>query len=620
MARPDEKIQRRIAFFGVFAAIVFSILLGRLWFLQILMGTELSAQAESNRIRAIPLNAPRGIIYDRNGKILVQNRPGLVISVIPSVVEKEPAVLKRLTSILGMPLADIKKKLNEKTADPLKPRVIKEDADDKAVVFIKEHQSDFSGVKIQVEGIRDYPYGQLASHILGYVGEVSDEELQKEEFKPYNLGDIIGKTGVERTYESFLKGEKGEQRLEVNASGDPLKILSTKDAIPGHNLVLTIDKDVQQVTEEALAQAVKTAHKQKYPNADAGAALVMNPNTGEILAMASYPSFDPQLFVGGISSKDWKQLTSKESNYPLNNRAITCAYPPGSTFKAVTGVAGLSEKIVSPKDSFRCSGRWTQMGRKWAKYCWKRSGHGYQSFVSAVTQSCDIYFYEVGYKFYKTGEEKLQEWARKFGLDNLTGVDLPFEAKGRVPDKAWKKDWNKNNPEYQNWMPGDTVNLAIGQGDLLTTPLQMANVYAAIANGGRLYQPTIAEKLLTSEGRTSHKFKPKLIRELGAEPETLKLMQQSLQLVCERGTAAAAFSGFPQKVAGKTGTAQVKGKDDFAWFACYAPADNPQYVVVVMIEQGGHGGSVAAPAARQILSKLFDIEYEPVKGIVDVSR
>ncbi len=620
MARPDERIQRRIAFFGVFAAIVFSILLGRLWSLQMLMGRELSAQAESNRIRAVPLNASRGIIYDRNGEILVQNRPSLVISVIPSVVERKPAVLRRLANILEMPLEDIQKKLTERTADPLKPRVLKEDADDEAVVYIKEHQSEFSGVKIQVEGIRDYPYGMLAAHVLGHVGEVSDEELQTKEYKEYNLGDIVGKTGVERTYESFLKGEKGEQRLEVNASGDPLKVLSSIDAIPGHNLVLTLDRDIQQVTEEALEQAIEAAHAQKHPNADAGAAVVMNPHTGEILAMASRPSFDPQLFVGGISSKDWKQLTSKDSGYPLNNRAIACVYPPGSAFKVITGLAGLAERVASPKDSFRCSGRWVQMGKKWPKSCWKKSGHGYQSFVSAVIESCDVYFFEIGYKFYKMGGEKLQDWARKCGLDALTGIDLPFEAEGRVPDKAWKRDWNKNRPEYQSWLPGDTVNLAIGQGDLLTTPMQMANVYAAIANGGRLYQPTVAERLLNSEGRISHDFEPKLIRDLGIEPQTLELMQQSLQLVCERGTGAAAFAGFPQKIAGKTGTAQVRGKDDFAWFACYAPADDPQYVVVVMVEEGGHGGSVSAPAARRILGKLLDIEDEPVKGIVDVSR
>lgn len=620
MARPDEKIQRRMAFFGVFAVIVFSILLGRLWFLQVLMGRELSAQAESNRIRAVPLRAPRGIIYDRNGKVLVENRPGLVISVIPSVVEKNPDVLKRLASMLGMPLDEIKKKLKEKTADPLKPRVIKEDVDDKTVVYIKEHQNDFPGVKIQVEAIRDYPCGELLAHVLGYVGEVSEDELSQKEYQTYSLGDIVGKTGVERTYESFLKGEKGEQKLEVNASGDPLKILSTKDPIPGHNLVLTIDKDIQEVTEKALVDAISVAHKQKYPNADAGAAVVVDPKTGEILAMASYPTYDPRLFVGGISSKDWKRVTSKESNYPLNNRAITCSYPPGSTFKVVTAIAGFAGKLVGPKDRFHCSGKWIGMGKKWAKYCWRRSGHGYVNLDPAVVQSCDVYFYEIGYRLYKSGQEQLQEWARKFGIGALTEIDLPFETSGRVPDKEWKKQWNKNNPEYQTWMPGDTVNLAIGQGDLLTTPLQMANIYSVIANGGTLYRPTVAEKLLTSEGRTSHKFQPKPLRDLELDPVMVETLKQDLEQVCQRGTAAGAFSGFPKRVAGKTGTSQVRGKDDFAWFACYAPAEDPQYVVVVMVEEGGHGGSVAAPAARQILSRIFGVNYEPIKGLVDVSR
>lgn len=620
MARPDEKTQIRVTVFGVMAIIVFSILLGRLWFLQILMGRELSAQAESNRIRAIALQAPRGIIYDRSGEVLVDNRPGLAVAVIPSVVGENQVVLKRLSSILGIPLKDIKKKLKEKTADPLKPRIIKEDVDNEAVVYIKEHQSDFPGVKIQVESIRAYPHGGLAAHVLGYVGEVSENELKKKDYKNCSLGDIVGKTGAERTYEVFLRGEKGEQKLEVNASGDPLKILSTKDPIPGHNLVLTIDKNIQQATEEALARAIDLAHKQNYPHAQAGAAVVMDPKTGEIIAMASYPSYDPSIFVGGISSKEWEQLTAKESNFPLNNRAIACSYPLGSTFKVITGIAGLSEGLVAPNTRFRCSGKWIGMGSKWAKYCWKKSGHGFIDFNSAVVDSCDIYFYEIGYRFYKTGQEKLQEWARSFGLAVPTQIDLPFETNGRVPDKEWKREWNKNNPEFQMWMPGDTVNLAIGQGDLLVTPIQLANVYSAIANGGILYRPHVAKRLLTGDGRVSHKFDPEQIRDLKLDESITKTLQKDLELVCERGTGAAAFAGFPQLVAGKTGTAQVKGKDDFAWFACYAPAEDPQYVVVVMVEQGGHGGSTAASAARQILSKAFNVPYEPVKGLVDLSR
>jgi len=620
MVRPDERIQVRLTAFGIFALIVFSVLLGRLWFLQVLTGRELTALAEGNRIRSVPIRAPRGIIYDRNGEILVDNRPGLSVSLVPSVVEQNEGLVKRLSSVLEMSPKDIEKKLREKAADPLKPRVIKEDVDEKTVVYLKEHQADFPGVKIQVEATRDYPSQGLAAHVVGYVGEISEDELKEKEYQNCSLGDIIGKTGVEREYELFLRGETGLQKLEVNASGDPLKILSSKDPVPGHNLVLTIDKDIQQETEKALAQAISLAHKQKYPNAQAGAAVVMNPKTGEIIAMASYPSYEPSLFVGGISSKDWERLTAKESNYPLNNRAITCSYPPGSTFKVVTGIAGLVENIIPGNAHFRCAGKWTGMGGKWAKYCWRRSGHGSVNFNSAVIQSCDVFFYEIGYKFYKTGQEKLQEWARKFGLGSLTKIDLSFEAAGRVPDKAWKKEWNKNNPEFQTWMPGDTVNLAIGQGDLLVTPLQLANVYAVIANGGTLFRPHVAKTLLTSDGKVSHEFGPEQVRDVGVDEGTIKTLQRDLELVCRQGTAEGAFSGFSEPVAGKTGTAQVRGKDDFAWFACYAPVDDPQYVVVIMVEQGGHGGSTAAPAARQILSKIFDIPYEPIKGLVDSSR
>ncbi len=613
-----EKIHIRVAIFGILALLVFSVLLGRLWFLQVLAGEKYAKLAEENRIRLVAVDAPRGTIYDRKGNILVENRPSPAISVDPSIVKDKRDVLSQLAEILGVSIQEIEEKLEEKR-DPLKPVIVKKDVDEKTLSFIKEHQLEFPGVDIQIESIRDYPRGNLAAHILGYLGEISEEELKKKEYKHYSLGDFIGKTGVERQYESVLRGEKGGRQVEVDATGRPLRILGKKDPVPGYNLMLTIDADMQQAAEEALAAAIDTAHRHGHEDATAGAVVVMDPRNGEVLALASHPSYDPRLFKGGVSSEEWTLLNDPANHFPLNNRAIMCSYPPGSTFKPITAVAGMAENLVSPKSTFKCTGRWTRFGERWAKSCWKRSGHGGIDLIRGIIHSCDVVFYEIGYMLHKT-QEKFQEWSRRFGFGTLTGIDLPSEAKGRVPDKAWKRERYKYNPQYRVWLPGDTVNMAIGQGDLLVTPLQMANAYAAIANSGTLYKPHVAKALLIPDGRVSYEFKPQELGKLELPPGIIGATQIALKRVVSQGTASGAFAGFPVPVAGKTGTAQVFGKDDFAWFACYAPADNPQYVVVVLVEQGGHGGSTAAPAARRILSHIFNVPLPEPVDVIDVSR
>lgn len=614
----SKKIQIRLTFIGVVTMIVFAVLLSRLWFLQVVAGDEFARKAEENRVQLISVDAPRGSIIDRNGEILVNNRPSLAVVLLSEASETQGKVISRLSRILGMSVQQIEEKLRREKSGPFAPRVIKRDVDEQIITFIKERQADFPGVKIAVESVRQYPDTTLAAHALGYLGEISEEELKKPEYQPHTLGDIIGKSGLERQFESFLRGKKGEQRLEVNATGQPLRILSEKNPTPGHNLILTLDKTIQKATEVGLEEAIKNARRQKYKKAAAGAAVVMDPRNGEVLALASYPTYDPRLFLGGITTKDWQALNDRTSNYPLYNRAIMSAYPPASTFKPLTGLAALAEGITTPKTRYLCLGRWSKMGERWVKYCWKRSGHGNLNFNWGVIWSCDIVFYEIGYKFYKAGGEKLQEWSRQFGLGSPTGIDLPSETGGRVPDKVWKRQ-RQNQP----WVPGDTVNMAIGQGDLLMTPLQLANVYSVIANGGTLFKPIIVKKVLTYNGEMVQEFKSEELRKLPLPPAAIKIMQQNLEKVITVGTAASAFANFPVPVAGKTGTAQVLGKDDYAWFASYAPAGNPQYVVVVVVEQGGYGGSTAAPAARQILGNIFKVDPALVtapNNVVDFSR
>jgi penicillin-binding protein 2 len=429
----------------------------------------------------------------------------------------------------------------------------------------------------------------------------------------------VGKTGAERQFEGVLQGDKGWRRIEVNASGQPQRIVDEQPTRPGNDIKLTIDIEVQQVAEEQLADAIIEARKNGF-DARAGAAVALDVRTGEVLAMASAPTFDPAAFLGGISTAEWEVLTAKSSEYPLNNRAIMSAYPPASTFKAVTGIAGLESGIASENTYYRCEGRWTDMGTQWPKWCWKRTGHGTISFRTGIEQSCNVVFYEIGYEFYRRGEEELQAYARRFGLGSRTGIDLPSEVTGRVPDAAWKKAFNEDYPEYQMWLPGDTVNMAIGQGDILTTPLQMATVYAGLGNDGVVMQPHVLLEVLDSEGMPTLVNEPTVLASTGVSDDSLGVMHRSLIDVTRQGTARAAFTGFGVTVAGKTGTAEMRGKDGYAWFCAYAPAEDPQYAVVMVVEQGGGGGSATAPAVRNILAKLLGEPLQTIRTTTDVSR
>jgi penicillin-binding protein 2 len=349
---------------------------------------------------------------------------------------------------------------------------------------------------------------------------------------------------------------------------------------------------------------------------------VLDPRNGEVIALASYPTYDPEQFIGGISNKDWQTLIDKKNNFPLNNRALM-TYPPGSTFKPVTLMGGLQDGLIKFSDGFVCGGRWYGLGKKWARYCWDHAGHGSIGLSRAIAESCDTVFYIIGHDFYKDTNERLQFWAKAFGFGTRTEIDLPMEARGRIPDKKWKQEFNKSDPEYQKWYPGDTVNMAIGQGDLLASPLQVASFYGAIANDGITYRPHIGKAMISWDGNVQREFKltEKDKRKLPASQNIIKFTQDALgRVTLPGGTAASAFAGFKERVAGKTGTAQVRGKDDYAWFAGYAPMDDPRYVVVVMVEQGGHGGSIATPAARKILAAALGFADKGAGVVRDVSR
>jgi len=529
------------------------------------------------------------------------------------------AMLLKLSALLDVPLADIQERIASVKEAALAPRVVAIDVPLEKVAYLAEHENDFPGVEVQTRAVRRYPQGKLAAHVLGYTGEISQEQRDAPEFEGYESTDIVGKAGAESSFESVLQGDRGTKMLEVDASGRARRVISEIEPVAGRDVVLTIDSKVQRVAEASLKQALDDAHREKYTKAKAGAAVALDVKTGEVLAMASLPTYDPTVFLGGVSEKTWRSLTTTSSEFPLSNRAIAGQYPAASTFKAFTGLAGLQYDVTSKWATQYCAGTWTRMGDQWKKMCWNHSGHGTETFMSGVADSCDVVFYEIGYDFYKKDEEGIQKLSREFGYGSKTGLDLPGEADGRIPDAKWKKEFNEDYPEYQQWLPGDTVNLAIGQGDLLVTPLQVAATYGGIANDGEVMKPHVMKKVLGTDGDTVLKQKPEVAFKPKVSKKNIGIMQDALLGVTTVGTARGVFNSFDVPTAGKTGTAQVAGKDDYAWFVGYAPADDPKYVVAVVVEQGGHGGSVAGPAARQILASLLGEEVVHVNA-VDNSR
>lgn len=613
-----EQLKGRYATLGLIALAVLGTLATQLWNMQVIHGSDYATAAEQNRVREVSLPAARGRILDTQGRPLVTNRAVVVVTA-SSAISQDTTLVARLSSVIGVPVATIQKRLSSYKQERLAPHVLRIDVPMDVAAYLAEHAVDFPGVAVEESAVREYPFGSLGAHVLGYTGEISEEQLADKSLPDAQLGDIVGKTGVEAYYDEALQGDKGFRRYEVDNQGRVRSLLAQGDPLPGKDLELTIDLDVQQVAEESLSDAMREARRRGQTKARAGAAVVIEVETGAIIAMASAPTYDPSAFLGGISDEEWEQLNAEGSEYPLTNRAVSGAYPPGSTFKAVVALAALQSGIITPNTTFYCPGRWSGLGAKWAKWCWLHSGHDARNLYGAMAQSCDSYFYEVGKRFYEAPGEKLQEFSRSVGFGDRTGIDVPGEVKGRVPDAAWKKEFNKNYPEYQQWLPGDTVNISIGQGDLLVTPLQLASYYAALGNGGEFMQPHILKAILGSDGAPALEASPTVSASPGLTPENLATLRRALVGVTTTGTGASAMRGFPISVAGKTGTSQMTGKDDYAWFACYAPANQPKYAVVVMVEQGGHGGSIAEPAARHILSALFDVRYRTIHA-TDSSR
>jgi penicillin-binding protein 2 len=607
--RPQgSRLSLRVAVLGGFALVLFGILAFRLWNLQVLDGDEYLAEAKNNRTREYKVIAPRGEILDRNGEILVDNRTSLALQLntqkLPSDPAEERAVLARLGELAQMSPRRVRKTIAESEEVAAgAPVTLRRDVGFGLIAYVEENQDDFPGVTVQRVFVRHYPNGTRAAHVLGSVGEVSEEELEEPEYRGLEPGDEIGKAGAEYSYDRFLRGEPGHTRIQVNALGEPTPggQLVSEPPVPGENLKLTIDADVQLAGEEGLSA-------RGLP----GAFISMNIEDGQILALGSNPTFDPTVFTEEMTQRQVDELYRDPVLAPLFNRATEGAYPTGSIFKIIPALAALENGVIGPDEPIFDPGSITIGGQEF-----RNAGGqpwGSVALARALQVSSDVYFYTLGWRMWNTGE--LQEWAHKLGIARPTGIDLPEESEGLLPTQQWRNQLFEEGETERPWSAGDNVQLATGQGDLQTSPLQMAIAYAALGNGGKIVTPHVGMEIEDAAGRVLKEFDPGIQRRFHIDPGYRSTILEGLHLAAQEGdgTGAGVFGGFPIPIAGKTGTAERPGHADQSWFAALSPYPNPRIVTIATVEEGGFGAESAAPVVLDVLEALYDKQASEVSG------
>jgi penicillin-binding protein 2 len=625
----------RIGILGAITLAVFCVLFFRLWALQVLSGTQYLRAAQDNQLRNIRVEAPRGVILDDKGRKLVVNKEATAIQVWPADLPDSRVVrerlLRRLARILDVPYARVARDVRRHAGDPVTPVTGKEEAREDEVQYLYEHENELPGVQITDTFVRSYPFQSLAAHVLGYVGEIGPDQLKRLRKDGYELGDRIGQGGVESTYDRYLRGRPGRSQLRVDSMGRPRSdVTLTRDPDDGYTLRLTIDIEVQRAAEQALREAIDFAKTQDCKGcwmSNGGAIVAMDPRNGEIRALASNPTYQPRVFVGRPNQHELARLVNERqaeaANFPSLNRVTQGLYPPGSTFKPVTALAAMQEHILAPYSTQPCTSTYTAGRDKQVFRNWDPGVNAAMTLPTALGASCDTYFYRVGDNFYKLPPERgqpLQAWARKLGFGHSTGIDVGSEAAGLLPTIKWKRETFKSEID-KLWKPGDSIQLAIGQKDLLVTPLQMATFYSLLANGGRLVKPHVARRVEDAGESTQpivrRNLAPPPPRDLNVDQGALGAIRDGLYKATHEnyGTASGVFGAFPIPIAGKTGTAE-KARDlggyvdyvDQSWFCGYGPSDQPELVVCAVIENAGFGGAVAAPATAKVFAKYFGID------------
>jgi penicillin-binding protein 2 len=621
----------RVAILGGVALIAFAVIFFRLWYLQVLSGDKYVAEAQNNQLRKIKVQAPRGEIVDREGRVLVRNRVGLAVKITPDKFPEDESdraeLYRRLGRVLDMRPRRIERRVEQQFKElPFSKATVKQDVDRSIVMYIEERKENFRGVEVEPVFLREYPHGEIGAHLFGYVGEVSEAQLGDPHYNGVEPGDRVGKAGIEAEYDRFLRGQNGATQVQIDALGNLKKQLSDIEPKQGKQLRLSLDLDVQRVGQTALASGTGK-----------GAFAVLDVRNGEVLALGSQPSFDPNLFSRVVRESDYKRLTADENGAPLTNRAVSAGYPTGSTFKLITATAALEGGFITPDTVQVDNGSITVGG-----VTFKNAGdavHGALALRQALTVSSDVFFYLLGQDMNNTGDgQTLQRWARRLGIGRQTGIDLPEEGPGFLPTEAWRDRENAKFNRcvkrrkltdaeiYQGkcgfidrpWSVGDNINLAVGQGDLQANPLQLAVAYAAIANGGRVLRPRLGQRIENSLGQAEQNLQASPARRLKIDPANAAAIMEGLHGAANEpgGTSTPVFEGFPIPIAGKTGTAEKgPGRADQSWYAALAPYPHPKYAVVVTDEAGGFGADTAAPMARLILSELFNVnENQLVAG------
>lgn len=626
--RRDSSTRVRLSVLSVVAISLFAALFARLWYLQVLESPKYTVAAARNVARVIEEPPVRGRILDRQGRVLVDNRASDIIAIDRAKLkgERRRQVVTRLAELLGQPQEDLLRRLDDRRVSPYVPVPVAKDVPMEVIVAIREKQGDFPGVIAERGAVRNYPNGSLAAQVLGYVGEANDDEIRGSGGR-YSSGDKVGKAGAERAYDKQLQGRKGRTEIEVSARGETTATVELRKPEVGKDVVLSLDLDVQRVAEQALAQGLEAARGRRFGDtdnplvADAGAAVVLDLQDGNVVAMASYPTFDPGTLADGVDKEEAARLFDEEAGAPFTNRAISGQYAPGSTWKLVTAAAGLERGLITPSTVVddrgfyiipECVGKCRFQNAGATKY-------GPVALTRALAVSSDVYFYKLGADMWvrrdELGESAIQDTAKALGFGKQTGIPLSGESAGRISTPDTRRRLHEQRPDVYitgDWFTGDNVNLAIGQGELTVTPLQLASVYGSFATG-RGFSWNIALRIQEPNGEILQSISPR--REAG--PPVSEQIRESIMAglrgatTMDRGTATSAFAGFPQDrfpVAGKTGTAQAMPKQDTALFVALAPADNPRYAVAVVMEQAGFGSTSAAPVARRILAQLSGLE------------
>ena len=624
----------RIGILGFLALAAFAILFFRLWALQVLSGNQYLVAAENNQLRVMRTDAPRGPIEDRYGRVLVDNTNATAVKIWPSDLPKHGAYaeLKRLAGILQVPLSDVTSEIKKHRGDPVTPVTVRDDVGERDIRYLYEHQSEFPGMTIVNTSVRNYPFGDLAAHILGYVGEISDRELTSS--KGYVLGDKVGQAGIESSFDKELRGRAGLEQLRVDSLGRPISPIEMRTPVtPGYAVRLTLDAKLQRAAQKAIVDGINLAQANHQWYAKAGAIVALDPRDGAIRALASYPTFSPSVWTSRKKSA-LAPLTNpnvaQADDYPALDRAVAGAYPPGSTFKPVTALAAMQENILSPYSALPCTGTYKVAGQLFKN--WDPFVNTSMTLPTALAQSCDTYFYQVGKAFYELPPSRgqpLQRWAKTFGFGEQPGLDVGPATAGLLPTIAWKHRTFTKKTDPTNWQidrlwkPGDSIQLAIGQKDMLASPLQMARFYALLANGGKLVTPHIVSAI--EQPGPQNGLQQELVlrryqaptKELNLDPGAITAIRDGLFEATHSGlgTSSSTFGQYPIEIAGKTGTAETHAVDaggyvhptDTSWWCGFGPFDAPRLVVCAVIENGGFGGEVAAPSALRVFEQAFGV-------------